>query len=291
MPGFNDADRDTTDIFEELANWLYLEHLAHGSKPWIHGIIYLHDIRQPRWQEPDKQCLELLERMCGERARENTHIVLSKADQPEGATELGRQFDITEEGLKQEYFQAYMGRVFRKQSHNYEDTIQCVTRLWDANPVTLQMLTELDSGKALPKTAAGHFLQHQIHDSRIARMKEKLKTLSQGSAAFKQLSGRIEKAVHSRKFLHRLDKQEMKDLQNQMHKTAAALAVVGAPLTVVPFTMHLGIPLLGSAALVEFGTWVLFKASMKHEKDSDENKATDNEATENKTTENEASLL
>ncbi|KAG1740785.1 P-loop containing nucleoside triphosphate hydrolase protein [Suillus paluster] len=74
-PGFDDTFVDDCEILRRIAVWLAS---SYGDHMKVAGILYLHDISQPRMFGTSRRNLDMFRRLCGENAEKNVILVTTK---------------------------------------------------------------------------------------------------------------------------------------------------------------------------------------------------------------------
>jgi len=74
-PGFNDSDLEDFQILEKISAWLRQSYKK-GSK--LGGVLYLHDITTPRFDNAAHRSLQVIQRLCGAGPLDNVVLVTTK---------------------------------------------------------------------------------------------------------------------------------------------------------------------------------------------------------------------
>ena len=119
------------------------------------------------------------------------------------------------------------------------------------DPVRLQLLNELDNGIALNATKAGHFLGGQILDPKLVELKKELKLFQKGTKEFKAKSEDITKLERQKTTLMRINKKVLDSIAARIHESVSVVAAVGVAFFATPLALHVGLPILATAAIME----------------------------------------
>lgn len=76
--GFDDTYRSDTDILREIATWLADTHVERVS---LAGVIYMHDIRVPRFTGSAAKNMRMFEKLVGEAALSNVLLITNRWDE------------------------------------------------------------------------------------------------------------------------------------------------------------------------------------------------------------------
>lgn len=251
IPGFDDRDRASSDIFKTVATWLDMAHV-HYKKPWLRGIIYVHDINSPNWSGRDANGLKLLERICGNGALRNTWIMLNKSDRVL-RTDINRwsKFETIIKGLE-EILPAYKGRIVRK--HGNEKSCSkaraCLDALMKAEPIDLALMDEVERGRTLAETAAGQFLMATMGmEAKIKALEEKM---ARGEGDIQAFEAELETLRKKKEEMFKIDKATMRLVGDAMNSAAVTvLWPLASALSTNPATAPAGIPIFAVAAVVQ----------------------------------------
>jgi GTP-binding protein EngB required for normal cell division len=74
-PGFNDRFVEDFEILEKIVTWLRKSY-KEGSK--LGGVIYLHDITTPRFDNAARRSLQIIQRLCGDGRLDNVVLATTK---------------------------------------------------------------------------------------------------------------------------------------------------------------------------------------------------------------------
>ena len=163
-PGFNDTNRNDTDILKDVA--FFLSKTYKGTNH-LAGIIYLHRITDRRMQGTNVKNLKMFKKLCGEKAYK--HVVL--------ATTMWDDIPTYDEGIKRERelinTKEWWGHMYEQGSkilrHNGErdSALAVIAELVNSSgPVVLQIQREMvEEHKDLEDTAAGQEVEKELQDA------------------------------------------------------------------------------------------------------------------------------
>ncbi|KAG6884075.1 hypothetical protein C0993_001631 [Termitomyces sp. T159_Od127] len=182
-PGFDDSDIDDREILRRIAVWLAR---SYDARMRLAGIIYLHEITQPRMLGTSRKNLDMFTRLCGPEAIRNVILVTTKWDELAGAGEgVGR---LREAQLKAEHWRHMIemgSRVYR-----FDGTQRAARRVVNyvlaRRPVdAVQIQTELvQVGEMLAETEAGRALRYTLQE--LLKMQKAMAGRGEGDAAVRE---------------------------------------------------------------------------------------------------------
>ncbi|KAG1862948.1 P-loop containing nucleoside triphosphate hydrolase protein [Suillus tomentosus] len=174
-PGFDDTYVDDSEILRHIAVWLAS---SYGDNMKLAGILYFHDISQPRMFGTSRKNLDMFRRLCGEDAEKNVILVTTKWS--EVREEVG---ESREQQLKSSFWQemiAHGSQVARFLKPDLPESAWDVLEPILANTaeaVALRIQQELvDWGKLIPETDAGNALRATLKEL-TARHRENMEGL------------------------------------------------------------------------------------------------------------------
>lgn len=174
------------------------------------GVIYLHEISQPRMMGTPRKNLEMFRELCGEAAIKNVVLATTKWD--DVAEEVGLR---REQQLIKDYWgnMLTLGSTMLRSHINSDSAWEIVNHILGNHSVdTLQIQEELvDKQQILPETAAGRALRATLKELLAIQEKtaEKLKQSSsaQGDSRLKQTFEQNQKEIKS--ILHQIRELEI----------------------------------------------------------------------------------
>ncbi|KAG6851166.1 hypothetical protein H0H93_015176 [Arthromyces matolae] len=174
-PGFDDTYIDDSEILRRIAVWLAK---SYSDDMKLAGVVYLHEISQPRMMGAPRRNLEMFSQLCGESAMRNVILVTTKWE--EVSLELGER---RERQLRDNYWKRMLelgSQMLRFHSqHDHSSAWDIVNRILGNQPVdALQIQEEMvDLQRTIPETSAGRALRATLKELLAAReqMGEKLK--------------------------------------------------------------------------------------------------------------------
>ncbi|KAG5653180.1 hypothetical protein H0H81_001897 [Sphagnurus paluster] len=177
-PGFDDTFVDDREILRRIAVWLgrsYEEEMKLG------GLIYLHEITQPRMLGSARKNLDMFNKLCGPSAAKNVYLVTNKwGDVP---TEVGQN---REKQLQSQHWREMLdnGAKILRFDLNQESAVDIIGQiLRNGNNAVAQIQSEIiDEKSILAETGAGRTLHY---------------TLEEHLKMQKQLAAQLRKEEHS----------------------------------------------------------------------------------------------
>ncbi|KAG6887069.1 hypothetical protein C0992_000958 [Termitomyces sp. T32_za158] len=178
-PGFDDSDIDDREILRRIAVWLAR---SYDARMRLAGIIYLHEITQPRMLGTSRKNLDMFTRLCGPEAIKNVILITTKWDElsSEG---IGK---LRESQLKGEHWKHMVEMGSRV--HRFDGTQRLARRIVNyilaKQPIdAVQIQTELvQIGDLLAETEAGRTLRYTLQDllKKQKAMSTKMRNSSEG---------------------------------------------------------------------------------------------------------------
>ncbi len=157
-PGFDDTYRSDSDVFKEIANWLFASY-RDGAK--ISGIVYLHPISKPRMEGSALRSLRMFRELCGEEFMSN--VILGTTFWDVVGEEIGATRE--EELLQTEGFFKDMksrGCDVVRISQNREANLELLSRFAAKQPTVMRIQQELFEGKSVTETAAASAISQEL---------------------------------------------------------------------------------------------------------------------------------
>ncbi|KAK2769812.1 hypothetical protein CKAH01_15007 [Colletotrichum kahawae] len=166
-PGFDDTQRPDAEILNEIANVLAAQYALGFS---LKGVVYVHRITDIRFSGSNVKTLEIMKRVCGEKALKNVLLVTSRWNEVEEETGADREHQLRDE------FWAYMlahGSCVSRFHGDRPSAISLVSQLLMKDSVVLRLQHEIiDEGKKLNMTSAGAFVENSLEEAREEYSKE-----------------------------------------------------------------------------------------------------------------------
>lgn len=151
-PGFNDSFRSDGDILVQMSAALCIQYRC---KINLKGVIYLHNITQPRITGSALRQLELFRRICGD---ENLrHVLLVTTQWSEHFTS---RWEDNEDQLRDEYWADMIskGAKCMRFEGTYASAASCISQLLGEQLAVLALQREIvDEGRKLSNTSAGSY--------------------------------------------------------------------------------------------------------------------------------------
>ncbi|KAG6833280.1 hypothetical protein H0H87_009455 [Tephrocybe sp. NHM501043] len=160
-PGFDDTDIDDREVLRRIAVWLARSYDANMK---LAGVIYLHEITQPRMLGTSRKNLDLFARLCGPDAIKNVILATTKWDELPN-DETGQ---LRESQLKGEHWKHMVELGSRV--HRFEGSQRSARRIVNyilaKQPLdAVQIQTELvQIGNILAETEAGRTLRFTLQE-------------------------------------------------------------------------------------------------------------------------------
>ncbi|KAG6814070.1 hypothetical protein H0H92_003117 [Tricholoma furcatifolium] len=178
-PGFDDTYIDDSEILRRIAVWLAK---SYSDNMKLAGVVYLHEISQPRMMGAPRRNLEMFRELCGEKAIRNVVLVTTKWE--EVSVEMGER---RERQLRENYWKHMLelgSQMLRFQTqHDTASAWEIVNRILDDVSVdALQIQEEMvDLQRILPETAAGRALRATLKELLAAQEQMSAKLKEQGA--------------------------------------------------------------------------------------------------------------
>ncbi|KAF9166800.1 hypothetical protein BGX21_000841 [Mortierella sp. AD011] len=155
-PGFDDTNRSDTEVLTDIAEYLVSLYKA-GYR--ISGIIYLHNITDPRVRGSSLKNMKMFAKLCGEKSYHNVVLLTGRWGTIDQADAVEKESDLNENFWK-EYLDAgcHLDRYRDK-----NDLVRIFKTILQKPPVVLDIQREMAvEGKALDKTAAGEQINIEL---------------------------------------------------------------------------------------------------------------------------------
>ncbi|KAG1740774.1 P-loop containing nucleoside triphosphate hydrolase protein [Suillus paluster] len=160
-PGFDDTFVDDSEILRRIAVWLAT---SYGNDMKLAGVLYLHDISQPRMFGTSRRNLDMFRRLCGEDAEKNVILVTTKWG--DIVPDVGRR---REEQLKSSFWKEMVEHGSRPaRFEGSKESAWEVIKPILANKEVLEAIRiqqeMVDLGKMIPETDAGNTLRAALKE-------------------------------------------------------------------------------------------------------------------------------
>ncbi|KAH7925379.1 hypothetical protein BV22DRAFT_1011392 [Leucogyrophana mollusca] len=166
-PGFDDTYQDDAEILRRIAVWLAR---SYNDDVKLSGIIYLHDISQPRVVGgASRKNFDMMEKLCGADASQNVILATTKWGNVKADVAARREHQLREY-WKEMIDQGCELTRFTGSRESAWDIVDSTTR----KPLleSLQIQNELvDLGRYIPETAAGNTLRASLKELVAAHKK------------------------------------------------------------------------------------------------------------------------
>ncbi|KAG6820499.1 hypothetical protein H0H93_016306 [Arthromyces matolae] len=160
-PGFDDTSVDDREILRRIAVWLARSYDANMR---LAGIIYLHEITQPRMLGTSRKNLDLFAKLCGPEAIRNVILITTKwSDLPRHDVGEARESQLKAEHWKH---MVDMGSRIHRFDGKQRSARRIVNYILAKEPLdALQIQTELvNIGELLAETEAGRTLRFTLQE-------------------------------------------------------------------------------------------------------------------------------
>lgn len=173
-PGFNDTYKSETEVLQGIADWLKD---SYKQKEKLHGVIYLHNINNPRMEGSALRNLRMFRQLCGKDPLKNVILATTFWDKVSG--ELGDEREA-ELRAKPEFW----GDMIKRGSQvtrftNRDSALEILELVLPMKPIPLEIQLELvDQDKRLVETAAGKSVNEELnrleqrHEDELRKIKE-----------------------------------------------------------------------------------------------------------------------
>ncbi|KAJ7587372.1 P-loop containing nucleoside triphosphate hydrolase protein [Mycena floridula] len=169
-PGFDDTYTSQVEILRRIAVWLAF---SYHDRMKIAGIIFLHDISEPRMHGTTRKNFEIFRRMCGEKASLNVLLTTTKRGAIDSEQGNRSEMELKEKFWKEMLTSGSQTHRFTNTSESGLDIIRGVLQNVQRNQSEALLIQEelVDRRQRLSETEAGvmllHTLQHLLERQRI----------------------------------------------------------------------------------------------------------------------------
>ncbi|GLB36105.1 putative 50S ribosome-binding GTPase [Lyophyllum shimeji] len=174
-PGFDDTYVDDSEILRRIAVWLAK---SYSDNMKLAGVIYLHEISQPRMMGTPRKNFEMFRELCGNEAVRN--VVLATTKWTDVTAHVGNR---REKQLKEKYWQHMLdlGSRITRFNGDHKSAWEIVNHILNNQSVDALLIQEelVEHQKTLPETAAGRALRATLKEL-LATQKKVAQKLQQG---------------------------------------------------------------------------------------------------------------
>lgn len=173
-PGFDDTNRDNSEILEEILKLLTYQY---QNKAYIllKGVVYLHRITDMRFTGASMEALKIFQKMSGEEALANVILATTRWD------EVDKDLGAAREQELRTNFWRFMLEKNTNMTRFYDSTesaMSMVSQLVNKSGIVFDIQHEVvDEGKATNETAAGSIVHNQLAKFK-AKTEETVKELT-----------------------------------------------------------------------------------------------------------------
>ncbi len=169
-PGFNDTERNDTDILTLLADWMKG---SYNENVLLSGLIYLHSISEPRMTNSILTNLRMFRRLCGDENLKNVILATTKWGITPPKDAKRRDLELhAESGYWAPMTAA--GSLIRRFENSAESAQALIDELLqDGTTFVPAIQREMAQGKKLSDTEAGAYLDEALSALKEQHRKEK----------------------------------------------------------------------------------------------------------------------
>ncbi|KAG0694748.1 P-loop containing nucleoside triphosphate hydrolase protein [Suillus ampliporus] len=161
-PGFDDTFLSDTEILRRIAVWLAS---SYGDDMKLAGVLYLHDISQPRMFGTSRRNLDMFRRLCGENAERNVILVTTKWNDVGAGVGERREQQLKDSFWKEMVNNGSQVDRFHGSRKSAWDVMRPILANSSAVVAAIRIQEELiDLGKVIPETDAGNTLRAALKD-------------------------------------------------------------------------------------------------------------------------------
>ncbi|KAG9074945.1 hypothetical protein FRC06_010367 [Ceratobasidium sp. 370] len=180
-PGFDDSRISDVQVLKKIATFLEASHDVGSGR--ASGIIFVHDINNPRVSGTSLKNLRMFKGLVGDDTLKNVVFVTNKWSSPPSAEQERRQMELEQ---TDKYFGAAIkqgARIFRGgRDVGHEDVVGLLDMFFHCRPSSFQIQREMADGKDLAHTTAGmevHREQEEIKQKYLQEMAELRKVMEE----------------------------------------------------------------------------------------------------------------
>ncbi|KJA26249.1 hypothetical protein HYPSUDRAFT_133082 [Hypholoma sublateritium FD-334 SS-4] len=197
-PGFDDTYEDDSEILRRISVWLAA---SYSDSMKLGGMIYMHEISQPRMSGTARANTEVFQKLCGSTSMSSVFLVTTKWDDVDVGQGSKREVQLAEKYWKDMIAGKAQQRRFMNDEKTGRAIISEILDLYMARirggQLTLQIQTELvNLQKIIPDTEAAKSLKHSLEDALKAQrqLAEDMKTNGDGGR-YKEAQDQINKIL------------------------------------------------------------------------------------------------
>jgi len=198
-PGFDDSHRSNQEVVEQILEWLAVEHRSNAE---FVGVIYVHNIMNPRMQGSALQNLRMFQKLVGSNNMSKVILATSFWDLVDRSKGIEREGALTK---SPDFFAAMIGKGARYMRLDHHATnLNALAGMAESGSIVLQCQKEMADGKKSAKETSAA----QITTSDLAKIaKQKIKH----DKEVKTIRRRAEKEEKKQESARDKEKKRMKD--------------------------------------------------------------------------------
>jgi len=198
-PGFDDSHRSNLEVVEQILEWLAVQH--RGNAEFV-GVIYVHNIMNPRMQGSALQNLRMFRKLVGSNNMSKVILATSFWDLVNRRKGIEREEALTK---SPDFFAAMIGKGAQYMRLEHHSTnLNALASMAKSGSIVLQCQKEM----TVEKKSAKETSAAQITASDLAKIAEQKKKHDKEIKAIKQRAERDEK---EQKSARDIEKKRMKD--------------------------------------------------------------------------------
>ncbi|CAM1504617.1 Fc.00g022080.m01.CDS01 [Cosmosporella sp. VM-42] len=211
-PGFDDTNLGDGTILNRIAEWLKLS--FHEGKRLL-GLIYMHDINEPRVGGSSRKNMTLFRKLTGKDSMENVILLTTKWNLlMDAAIGIEREGELE----KERGFWAQMladSAKSRRHDGTKASAVDIIREVLKNEPTVIKIQEELGAGKDLIDTEAGEFVNEELmklqkqHQEELEALKEEMKHAEEKNKV--QYAKTLKE--HYRKMLEEVEASKQQQLQ------------------------------------------------------------------------------
>lgn len=163
-PGFNDTFKSETEVLQLIADWLRDSYKSHTQ---LNGLIYLHNINNPRMEGSALRNFKMFRQLCGNDPLKNIVLVTTFWGIGDEQKSMDREKELS---TREDFWGEMLARGSTiKRVTDRNSALDIVSGLLDKSPRALKIQRELvEEEKPLIDTAAG-----QVVNEELVRLEQK----------------------------------------------------------------------------------------------------------------------
>ncbi|QRV80137.1 50S ribosome-binding GTPase [Ceratobasidium sp. AG-Ba] len=228
-PGFDDSQVSDTDILRQIATFLTYSHERGVGR--ASGIIFVHDINNPRVSGTSLKNLRMFKGLVGDETLKNVVFVTNKWSSPPSPEHEARQKELETTG---KYFGNAIqqgARVFRGgRDVRPEDVAELLDMFLPCKPSSFQIQKEMAEGLDLASTVAGRELGRELeqiqqkHREEVAELRKLMEDArDQDRALYEELQAEKHEAQKVAEEAERKQEELRSTLEEERRELAAKL--------------------------------------------------------------------